>query len=145
MVRKRSYRLTVKEQAILMKKALAKAREAGVPDDWLTPCRTADEVLYRIKDWTTSSEYLEDLYTRRRTEEHNELLRFIRWYLSWEEANEQEINYLQTIKPAIHSGANLTGLHAVKNLRDQLINRGHYDPEANLKRIKAPWKYNASR
>lgn len=123
-----------------MEQALIKARDVGVPEAKLAGLNDALDVSLATGRWLRSKEYQNKRNTAARTEEHNNLLKFIQWYLNWKGADPKEFDPLERIKESVIRGGTLNKAKWLIRMRDELIKNGDYDPEFNLKRNNAPWR-----
>ena len=137
---KRSFRLSLQDRANQMEKALSDARARGVPEKYLRNVQDPLDVMLESDRWFHSDEYWDKRNAKARTEEHNNLLRFIQWYLSWDGADPKEFDPLERIREIVVCGGTLNKAKWLIRMRDKLVESGDYDPEINLKRSNAPWR-----
>jgi hypothetical protein len=140
MIEMSKYVPRLKDRAAQLEKVLADARSVGVPESKLKGLKTFEQVVLAKSAWLKSKESMALKDAERRTEEHNNLLAFIQWYLSWEEADPQEIGPLKSVQSLVERGANLKKINWLVRMRDDLVRQGKYTPKTNLMRNNAPWR-----
>jgi hypothetical protein len=122
-------------------KELERARKKGVPQGELDNVTYGDFVALAVvvDAWMRSPERLEQINKKRRTPQHNQLLKFIDWaikndHLHW------TIDLRQT-HTKISRGDKIGYFEWLVDVTNAYIKAGKYKPQGgNLKRSKAPWR-----